>query len=196
MMRMLRWTFHWVRYNMVHAVSQKMNPLPRSFISWDITSCGPSTVYSPPSTGSEKQSSACHLFSCLVSSTTKVEEICSSETSVGFQRTTWRYVPGDNHRCEDLKSYMNPFPSWQQRVQFRNVLNIKYSVQCIFQTTQYFHHNIRKKKSEKWNVNHKTDSFVFTTLHTLTFWQILNWRKKFSHKLYMLHRTTSCRWRH
>jgi hypothetical protein len=36
---------------------------------------------------------------------------CSSETQVDFQRTTRRYIPGDsilhNHRCENLKSYMN-----------------------------------------------------------------------------------------
>jgi hypothetical protein len=34
--------------------------------------------------------------------------ICSSETSVGFQQTTWRYVPEDstlhNHRYKNLKS--------------------------------------------------------------------------------------------
>jgi hypothetical protein len=33
----------------------------------------------------------------------------SSETSVGFQRTTRRYIPEDrthhNHRCENLKSH-------------------------------------------------------------------------------------------
>jgi hypothetical protein len=40
--------------------------------------------------------------------------ICSSETSVVFQRTIWRYVPEDrdralyNHRCENLKFYMTP----------------------------------------------------------------------------------------
>jgi hypothetical protein len=35
---------------------------------------------------------------------------CSSETSVDFQRTTWRYSPENrtlhNHRCENLKFYM------------------------------------------------------------------------------------------
>jgi hypothetical protein len=40
-----------------------------------------------------------------------MEAICSSETSVGFQRTTLRYIPEDsifhNHRCENLKSYIN-----------------------------------------------------------------------------------------
>jgi hypothetical protein len=38
-----------------------------------------------------------------------MEAICSSETSVGFQRNTRRYIPEDgtlhNHRCENLKSY-------------------------------------------------------------------------------------------
>jgi hypothetical protein len=32
-----------------------------------------------------------------------------SETSVDFQRTTWRYIPEErtihNHRCENLNSY-------------------------------------------------------------------------------------------
>jgi hypothetical protein len=39
-----------------------------------------------------------------------MEAICSSETSVEFQRTTRRYIPDDgtlhNHRCENLESYM------------------------------------------------------------------------------------------
>jgi hypothetical protein len=41
----------------------------------------------------------------------KMEAICSSKTSVGFQRPTWRYVPEDstlhNHRCKNLKSYIS-----------------------------------------------------------------------------------------
>jgi hypothetical protein len=41
--------------------------------------------------------------------TLKMETICSSETSVDFERTTRRYIPDDstlhNHRCENLKSY-------------------------------------------------------------------------------------------
>jgi hypothetical protein len=48
------------------------------------------------------------LVTCLAySSTLKMEAICSSETSVGTQRTTRRYIPDDstlNHRCENLKS--------------------------------------------------------------------------------------------
>jgi hypothetical protein len=50
------------------------------------------------------------LVSCSdYSSTLKMEAVCSSETSVDFQRTTRRYIPQDrtlhNHRCENLKSY-------------------------------------------------------------------------------------------
>jgi hypothetical protein len=36
--------------------------------------------------------------------------VCSSETSVATQQTTQRHIPDDtlhNHRCENLKSYMN-----------------------------------------------------------------------------------------
>jgi hypothetical protein len=40
----------------------------------------------------------------------KVEAICLSETSAGFQWTTKRYIPADgtlhNHHCENLKSYI------------------------------------------------------------------------------------------
>jgi hypothetical protein len=47
----------------------------------------------------------------LVSSPMKVEARCSSEASVYFQRTICRYIPEDrtlhNHRCENLKSYVN-----------------------------------------------------------------------------------------
>jgi hypothetical protein len=52
------------------------------------------------------------LVSCSAySSTLKMETICSSETSVDFQRVTRRYIPEDktlhNHRCENLKSYFH-----------------------------------------------------------------------------------------
>jgi hypothetical protein len=55
-----------------------------------------------------KQSSALTLVSCLAhSSTLKMEETCSSETSADFQRTTWHYISADrtlhNHCCENLK---------------------------------------------------------------------------------------------
>jgi hypothetical protein len=56
----------------------------------------------------------CHLLARrflaeLISSTLKMEAICSSETSVNTQRVTLRSIPEDgtlpNHRCENLKSY-------------------------------------------------------------------------------------------
>jgi hypothetical protein len=40
-----------------------------------------------------------------------MEAICSSETSVDSQRTSWRYIPDDgilhNRRCENLISYLS-----------------------------------------------------------------------------------------
>jgi hypothetical protein len=43
----------------------------------------------------------------IISSTLKMEAICSSETSVANQQTTRRHIPVDdtlhNHRCENLK---------------------------------------------------------------------------------------------
>jgi hypothetical protein len=46
----------------------------------------------------------------VYSSVLKMETICSSETSVDFQRTTWRYIPEDRtfHKddCENLESYI------------------------------------------------------------------------------------------
>jgi hypothetical protein len=50
------------------------------------------------------------VYFLAYSSTLKKEAICSSETSVEFERTTQRYIPEDstahNHRCDNLKSYM------------------------------------------------------------------------------------------
>jgi hypothetical protein len=51
------------------------------------------------------------VVSCLAhSSTLKMEATsCSSETSVDFKRTTWRYISEDmtlhDHLCENLKLY-------------------------------------------------------------------------------------------
>jgi hypothetical protein len=48
-------------------------------------------------------------FAEATSSTLQMEAMCSSETSVGTQRTKRRHMPEDdtlhNHRCEHLKSY-------------------------------------------------------------------------------------------
>jgi hypothetical protein len=65
----------------------------KSSIFLDIMPCSPLKVGrrfggSPP---------AFTLLSCSVySSTLKMEAICSSETSVDFQRNTQRYIPEDN----------------------------------------------------------------------------------------------------
>jgi hypothetical protein len=59
-------------------------------IFWDITPCSPLNVHS-------KHSSAFTLVSCSAySSTLNMEAICYSETSVDFQRTTRRYIPGES----------------------------------------------------------------------------------------------------
>jgi hypothetical protein len=53
--------------------------------------------------------------SCSDFSTQKMDAICSSETSVDFQRRTRRYIAEDsivhNHRCESIKSYILWFNS-------------------------------------------------------------------------------------
>jgi hypothetical protein len=62
---------------------------------------------------SAKAASLPHVFLLVfaehISSILKMEAICSSETPVATQRTTWRRIPEDNnlhnHRCENLKSY-------------------------------------------------------------------------------------------
>jgi hypothetical protein len=55
---------------------------------------------------------ASHLLACwfaeLISLTLNMEAICSSETSVETQRTTWRHILEDDtlhNDCENLKSY-------------------------------------------------------------------------------------------
>jgi hypothetical protein len=56
-----------------------------------------------------KQAGGCWFFAKLITSTLKMEEICSSKTSVKTQRTARRHIPEDvtlhNHRCENLKFY-------------------------------------------------------------------------------------------
>jgi hypothetical protein len=51
---------------------------------------------------------ACWFLAELISSTLKMEAICSSQ---GNQRTTRRYIPEvdtlHNHRCENLKTYID-----------------------------------------------------------------------------------------
>jgi hypothetical protein len=48
------------------------------------------------------------LVSCSAYSTLKMEVICSSEMSVGFQRTTGRYIPEDNTLQKIRKLHLRP----------------------------------------------------------------------------------------
>jgi hypothetical protein len=60
-----------------------------SSVFWDITPCSPLKV-------DRVLSPAFTLVSCSAYSTLKMEAICSSETSVDFQRTKRRYIPEDS----------------------------------------------------------------------------------------------------
>jgi hypothetical protein len=42
------------------------------------------------------------LISFLAYSTLKMEAICSSETSVDFQQTTWSYIPDGKYSTDEL----------------------------------------------------------------------------------------------
>jgi hypothetical protein len=57
----------------------------------------------------------------IVSSTPKMETICSSETSVAYQQTTRRHIPEDdtlhNHHCENLKSCTSTVSVFQLTLQ-------------------------------------------------------------------------------
>jgi hypothetical protein len=62
-----------------------------------------------------------------------MEAICSSETSVDFQRVTRRYIPEDstlhNHRCENLKSY-----EWKI-TNLKNIIFFFFTVRCCVTVT-------------------------------------------------------------
>jgi hypothetical protein len=113
-------------------------------IFWDITPCSPLKInrrfrknISPPSSGSKNKSSkisasklapAFTLVSCSAS-TLKTEAICSSETSVNFQRTTWHYIPSTlhNRRYEKLRSYISCLAFSQY---YFNVLRCNWFMLC------------------------------------------------------------------
>jgi hypothetical protein len=75
--------------------------ITKIYIFWDIMPCSPLKVnrhFGEP---------GIMLAFCLTySSSLKMEPICFSETSVSFQRTTWRIIPEcrtpHTHRCDDL----------------------------------------------------------------------------------------------
>jgi hypothetical protein len=81
----------------------------KSIIFWDMTPSSPLSF-----NRRFKGTYRLHLqgrwfFAELISSTLKMEAICSFETSGETQRTTRRHIPEDdtlhNHRCENLKPY-------------------------------------------------------------------------------------------
>jgi hypothetical protein len=96
------------------------------------------------------------LVSCLTcSSMLKMKASCSSETSVDFRRTIWRYIPEGrtlhNRRCENLKSYKVSglltlyntenlsFPkNWRCRIQ-RNTRDVNEGIlrKCSFEIISY-----------------------------------------------------------
>jgi hypothetical protein len=91
------------------------------------------------------------LVSCLVYSLTmKMEAIYSSETSVDFQSTIWRYVPEDitlqNHCCENLTSY-NPFTCHSLSTSLKIIRHLYF---C-----KYHRLNEIKRNSQKWQVSNK-----------------------------------------
>jgi hypothetical protein len=55
------------------------------------------------------------LVSCSAYSTPKMEAICSSETSIDFQRTTRRYIPGYStlQICKRLQIKQQPDKKWR-----------------------------------------------------------------------------------
>jgi hypothetical protein len=111
--------FHWRSFEI-----PINSPYMKSINFWDITPCRPLSVnrhfwgtyriHLQGRINNFSKKPACHLLACwflaeIISSTLKMEAICSSETSVDTQRTTKRYIPEvdtlNNHRCENLKSY-------------------------------------------------------------------------------------------
>jgi hypothetical protein len=78
-----------------------------SIICWDITPCSPSKGNRRLGGTELWLQPAFTLVSCpAYSSTLKVEAICSSETSVEYQRVTWRYIPRDSTLS---LSHLRPF---------------------------------------------------------------------------------------
>jgi hypothetical protein len=98
-----------LRFDVLTAVIMK------KFIFWDITPCSPLKVkrrfgetYRIHCQGRrisqakyERGNSACHLLSCWFRPP-KMDATCSSETSVDFKQTTWRYIPRDRTLQEPL----------------------------------------------------------------------------------------------
>jgi hypothetical protein len=81
----------------------------KTSIFWCITPCSPLKV-NRRFGGTSQVTSRALLATCFHSwSLLGLETICPTETSVDFQRSTWRHIPEDrtlyNHRCGNMKSY-------------------------------------------------------------------------------------------
>jgi hypothetical protein len=81
-----------------------------STIFWDITPCSPSSLnrrfggtYRLHLQDWKNKLSKQPVRKPFIFTTQKMETICSSETSVNTQRSTWSYIPEDgNLRCSNL----------------------------------------------------------------------------------------------
>jgi hypothetical protein len=80
----------------------------KSIIFWDMTLCSLLSV-SRRFGGTYHLHLACWFIAELITSTLKMEAICSSKMSVDTQQATQRHIPDDdtlhNHHCGNLKSY-------------------------------------------------------------------------------------------
>jgi hypothetical protein len=110
----------------------------KSSIFWDITLCSPLKVnrrcggtsrlhlQGPKINQARNQRETClppefTLVSCLAySSTLKMEATYSSETSVDFRRTTWRYIPED-------RTLQNGQKITESRKSFSNITQRRHS---------------------------------------------------------------------
>jgi hypothetical protein len=98
----------YLRKGILPNAAYKIRQILNSSFFWNIKSCSP--FKSQPTFQRSFICTCFKLFSCLAySSTLKMQGIYSSETSVDFQRFTWRYIPEERthhtHRCESIKSY-------------------------------------------------------------------------------------------
>jgi hypothetical protein len=126
-------------------------------VLWDITPCNPSKV-------NRRFGETCSLHEAdnklyaglllgLLLFNLKLEAICSSETSIDFQRTIRLYIPGDrafhNHSRENPKSLLYVRIPWSHKANSNLVNNQwkpiqlwdhitikKYPPTCYFTTTQ------------------------------------------------------------
>jgi hypothetical protein len=100
---------HWSTTTIIHTVgtdTMEHSIKLKSTISWDRTLCSPLNV-NRRFGGTYRL----HLRGRRIGlARNQRESRWQAETSVDFQRTTWRYIPEDstlhNHHCENLKSYI------------------------------------------------------------------------------------------